>query len=158
MRIFFIWVAIFFSSQCLAQYHKAYDAKYLQTPAIYPSGTDSCQRFYFSHFKGFDSVLSKLIANGDTAKYIRVYFSFVIDKYGAAYNAHFEKIASTQYAKGITSKLVKYFPAKAYYEKLVKEMIRQMPLWKPALLNGLPVDCKMEEYLQFWVGINLPTN
>jgi hypothetical protein len=33
-----------------------------------------------------------------------------------------------------------------------------MSFWKPGLYNGVPVNCRVKDYLQFWVGINLPTN
>ncbi|MEO7532050.1 MAG: hypothetical protein ABIS69_11580, partial [Sediminibacterium sp.] len=153
MRSLFIFFLPLFSFNVAAQ-PKIYDEHYLQFPAVYPFGIDSCQRCYFVNFKGFDSVLYKVIAYGDTAKYIRVYFTFVIDKYGAPYDVHFEKIASTQYAKSITVKLLTYFTDRTYYSKRIQEMMYQMPLWKPALLNGLAVDCRIHDYLQFWVGIN----
>jgi hypothetical protein len=114
-------------------------------------------RFYFSHFEGFDSVLTKAIDRGDTAKYIRVYFSFVIDKNGTPYDGHFERIASTEYAKADNPRTIKYFSEdKKYYEKLIKEMVSKMTFWKPALQNAVPVDCKIIDYIQFWVGINPP--
>jgi hypothetical protein len=138
---------------------KVYEARYLHTQPVFPAGVGSCERFYFTHFKGFDSVLYKAIAYGDTAKYLRIYFSFVIDKNGVAHNAHFEKIASTQYAKGITSKTIRYFSGnEKYFDKLIKDMIDQMPFWKPGLLYARPVDCKVETHFQFWVGLNAPSN
>jgi hypothetical protein len=35
-------------------------------------------------------------------------------------------------------------------------MIGKMPFWKPGLQNGVPVDSRVEDFLQFWVGINPP--
>src|ERR1700741_845065 len=70
-------------------YSGVQDAKRMQKPPIFPYGIDSLQRFYFSHFAGFDSILTKAINHGDTAKYIRVYFSFVVDRDGAVTGAHF---------------------------------------------------------------------
>ncbi len=158
MKIF-VWVTMqFFSHVVFAQGHKVYEAHYLQIPPVFPFGTDSCQRFYFRHFKGIDSVLYKTGINGDTAKYIRVYFSFVIDKYGSVSDAYFEKMGSTQYPKNITVKTLKYFTATGYYDQLIKKMMTHMPLWKPALLNGRPVDSRMNDYLQFWVGTAPPLN
>jgi hypothetical protein len=155
MKLFFVCLLVIGVSQANGQGNKVYDAKYLQVPPVFPFGIDSCQRFYFTHFKGFDNVLDKVIANGDTAKYIRVYFSFIIDKHGTAYNAHFDKIASTRYAKSVTVRPIRYFNSQ-YYEKVIKYMIAKIPFWKPALLNGIPVDCRVEDYIQFWVGANIP--
>jgi hypothetical protein len=157
MKIFVFAVMVFFPNYYL-QTNKIYEARYLQSPPVFPFGTDSCQRFYFTHFKGIDSVLYKTGANGDTAKYIRVCFSFVVDKYGSAYDAHFEKMASTQYEKSVTARTLKYFSATEYYQRLIKNMMDKMPLWKPALLNGRAVDCRINEYLQFWVGTRPPNN
>lgn len=156
MRIFVLTVLSFFSASVFSQENKVYEARYLPTPPVYPSGPDSCQRFYFTHFKGIDSVLYKTGMNGDTAKYIRVYFSFVVDKYGSVYDAHFEKIASTQYAKSVTARTLKYFSATGYYDRLIKNMMTKMPFWKPAMFNGRPVACRMIDYLQCWVGTRPP--
>ncbi|MDB5209439.1 MAG: hypothetical protein JWQ30_266 [Sediminibacterium sp.] len=158
MRIFLATVAVLFSTLAYSQDGKVYDAKYLSAKPMYPPGIDSCRRFYFAHFNGFDSVLYKVVTQGDTAKYIRIYFSFVIDKYGFVSDAHFEKIASTQYAKSATARMLKYFSAKEYYNKLIKDMLQKMPSWKPALLYGVPVDCKMNDYFQFRVGAIPPDN
>ena len=135
-------------------YDKLFDAKYMQKPPVYPFGPDSCKRFYFSHFRGFDSLLTRVIENGDTAKYIRVYFSFIIDKNGTPYDARFEKIAATRYARSEGAKTITYFfENKKYYENLIREMISKMTFWKPGLHNMVPVDSKVEDYIQFWVGL-----
>lgn len=156
MRIFVLAALQFVFISAFSQANKVYEARYLQIPPVYPFGTDSCQRFYFTHFKGIDSILHKTGINGDTTKYIRIYFSFVVDKHGLVYDAHFEKMASTQYAKSVTAKTLTYFSATEYYDRLIKNMMAKMPFWKPALLNGRPVDCKMNDYLQFWVGTRPP--
>ena len=140
-------------------HNKIFNAKYVQKPPFFPPGTDSCKRFYFTNFKGFDTVLIKLIEKGDTAKYIRVYFSFVIDRNGIPYDSHFEKIASSQYARSDGAITIKYFSENnKYFEPLIKQMICAMSSWKPALQNGIPVDCKVDDYIQFWVGLTLPKN
>ncbi|MES2329430.1 MAG: hypothetical protein V4539_07505 [Bacteroidota bacterium] len=158
MRILLVIVSLLLSFQTYSQNSKVYNAKYLSAKPIYPLGIDSCRRFYFTHFNGLDSVLYKVVAHGDTAKYIRIYFSFVIDKYGFVNDAHFEKVASTQYAKSVNARVLKYFSTNEYYDGLIKEMLSRMPSWKPALLNGVPVDCIMNDYFQFWVGITAPGN
>ncbi|MEO8174503.1 MAG: hypothetical protein ABI581_15515 [Sediminibacterium sp.] len=149
---------LFFAVSAFLQVNKVYDARYMQVPPLFPQGRDSCQRFYFIHFKGIDSVLYNTGLRGDTVKYIRVYFSFVVDKYGAIHDARFVKMASTQYAKSVTAKTLQYFSAYEYYNRLVKNMMTQMPSWKPALLNGRAVDCRVSDYLQFWVGYTPPRN
>ena len=104
-------------------------------------------------------MLTKVIAMGDTAKYIRVCFSFVIAADGSPYDPYFLVIGSTQYGKSAGMRLLKYFDAdKKYYEGLIKQMIAKMTFWKPGLYNGIPVDSRVEDYLQFWVGINPPIN
>lgn len=138
-----------------SSYARLFEARYLQKPPQYPFGADSCKRFYFTNFGGFDSVLSKVIERGDTAKYIRVYFSFIVDKNGAAYEGRFERIASTQYARGEFAKTIWYFlEGRKYFDKHIAAMIGKMPFWKPGLQNGVPVDSRVEDFLQFWVGIN----
>ncbi|MGL1180882.1 hypothetical protein ACSTLD_24525, partial [Vibrio parahaemolyticus] len=66
-------------------------------PPIFPYGVDSIRRYYYNHFDGFDSLLSKAIQYGDTARYIRVYFEFVINNYGNASEAKFLRVAATQH-------------------------------------------------------------
>ncbi|MES2003187.1 MAG: hypothetical protein V4450_01600 [Bacteroidota bacterium] len=139
------------------------DAKFLQYPPVFPHGKDSLQRFYFTHFNGFDSLLAKAIAHGDTGRYIRVYFSFVINEWGTAYDAQFDKIASTQYSKSRMAKTIPHFlDDKKYYGEVIKKMIAQMPFWKPGLVpvgnagtmvTGL---VRITEFMQFWIGIDPP--
>ncbi len=134
-----------------------FEARYVQKPPVYPMGDDSAGRYYFHHFPGMDSLLPKAISNGDTLKYFRVYFSFVIDKYGLITEPHFIRIATTRYAQSRNAKTVNYFlQDEWYYEKAIKQMLRKMGFWKPALQNGIPVSCRVEEYFQFWVGITAP--
>lgn len=140
-----------------SHYSRLFEARYVQKPPQYPFGTDSCRRFYYAVFGGFDSVLSKVIEQGDTAKYIRVYFSFIVDKNGSPYEGHFERIAGTPYARGESARTLTYFSGdKKYYDQLIAAMVAKMPFWKPALQNGIPVDCRVDDFLQFWVGINPP--
>lgn len=141
-----------------SNYSRLFEARYVQKPPQYPFGADSCRRFYYAAFGGFDSVLSKLIEQGDTAKYIRVYFSFIVDKNGSPYEGRFERIAGTPYARGESARTIKYFSEdRKYYDKLIAAMVAKMPFWKPALQNGIPVDCRVEDFLQFWVGIDPPS-
>lgn len=134
-----------------------FESRYVQRIPFYPMGDDSAGRYYFHHFPGMDSLLPKAIANGDTLKYFRVYFSFVIDKYGLITEPHFIRIASTRYAQSRNAKTVNYFlQDEWYYEKAIKQMLRKMGFWKPALQNGIPVSCRVEEYFQFWLGITQP--
>lgn len=138
-------------------YNQIFEARFVQTPPAFASGRDSCKRFYFIHFNGFDSLLARAVAKGDTAKYLRVYFSFFVDKNGVVYDAHFVKVASTQYAGSAGAKTISYFfDDKNYYEKVIRQMVFAMPLWKPALQDGVTVACRVEDYLQFWVGLAPP--
>jgi hypothetical protein len=125
-------------------YDKIYEAKYVEKPPIFTFGADSCRRFYFTHFGGFDSVLNTAVSKGDTAEYIRIYFSFVVDKRGVPYDAKFERIASAESPRTPNAKTIRYFAEdKKYYDQ-------------PATQNMQPVECKMDDFLQFWVGINPP--
>lgn len=146
------------SSLIIKPYEQVFDARFVQSPPVFPSGAGSCKRFYSIHFKGVDSILVKAVANGDTAKYLRVYFSFIVDRNGAVYDAHFERVASTRYAKTLGAKTITYFVADGkYYQEAVKQMIGKMPFWKPALQNGIPVSCRMQDFIQFWIGLTPPS-
>lgn len=136
---------------------RVFEAEYVERPPIFLAGRDSLQRFYYSHFPILNEVVDKAVEQGDTAKFIRIYFSFVVDKSGVLYNAKFEKIASTKYASGSGAKTIKYFNEdKTTLNDAIKKMIQKMPMWRPALQYNNPVDCRVEDYLQFWVGINPP--
>ena len=138
-------------------YHKVFESRFVQQPPLYTMGIDSARRYYFNHFSGIDSVTNKAVAYGDTLKYLRVYFSFVIDKYGFITDPHFTRIASTRYAKSINAKTVLYFiDDEMYYEKVIKQMLRKMSSWKPALQDGIPVTCRVEDYFEIWIGITPP--
>lgn len=139
------------------------DARKLQKPPVFPQGRDSLQKFYFSHFSGFDSLLASAISHGDTARYLRVYFTYVIDENGSAYEPRFERIASTQYGKSEGAKTIDHFKENnEYYQAVIREMIRRMPFWKPALVpirnsNSMVAGpARIEDFIQFWVGINPP--
>ena len=133
---------------------RVYESRYIQQAPVYPKGIDSARRYYYHHFTGMDSLLSKAIAYGDTLKYLRVYFSFVIDQYGLITEPHFIRIASTRYAQSLHAKTVLYFlNDEPYYEKAVKQMLRKMGSWKAGLQDGVPVSCRVEDYFQFWLGI-----
>ena len=158
MKLFVIILTLGISFTVSAQRNDhVFESRYVQKAPVYLMGDDSAGRYYFHHFPGMDSLLPKAIAYGDTLKYLRVYFSFVIDKYGLITEPHFIRIASTRYAQSKNAKTVNYFlQDEAYYEKAIKQMLRKMGFWKPALQNGIPVSCRIEEYLQFWVGITPP--
>jgi hypothetical protein len=142
-----------------AIYNQIFDAKTMQKPPVYPFGMDSCKRFYFANFDGMDSVLTKAVRNGDTATFIRVYFSFVVDTKGTAYDGRFERIASTASYKTKDAKTIKYFNEdKKYYDKLIKQMVSKMTIWKPGLYDEVRVEAKIDDFIQFWVGINPPQN
>ena len=99
--------------------------------------------------------MASAVNRGDTAKYVRVYFSFIVDKYGLVYDTHFLRIASTQYAKSAGAKVLSYFfENRHYYGKIIQQMLLDIPLWKPAIRNGITVACRVEDYLQFWIGLS----
>jgi hypothetical protein len=160
MQVWIIFLLLFFSGKVQSQqmfHNRVFTVNELEKPPLYPFGTDSCNRFYLSHFDGFDTVLTKTIEKGDTAKYIRVYFSFVIANDGSIYDPHFEGIGSTRYLKSKSIFKLKYFNAnKQYFDRLIKQMMAKMTFWKPGLYRGSRVDCKVIDYIQFWVGINPP--
>lgn len=134
-----------------------YRSAYMEQPAVFVMGKDSCQRFYFTHFTGFDSLLQMLIRKGDTAKFIRLHFSFLIDRHGILSGPHFKKIAATAYQKSKYDRELIYFRStRTYWNRLVKQMLSEMGFWKPGLQNGKPVDCLVDDYMQFWVGLQLP--
>ncbi len=136
---------------------KVYDHRYVQLPPLFPQGVDSCKRFYFTHFSALDSLLYYAILYGDTLKYIRVYVSFEIDQYGFLFDPKLLKVGVTRYPQSFKTKDAGYLTENAVYlEKAIKRMLKQMPLWKPALQYGVPVRCKVEDYFQFWVGEKPP--
>ena len=126
---------------------------HVQKAPLFLWGIDSSRRYYFTHFTGFDSLLAMAGRYGDTAKYLRIYFSFVIDQYGLLSDAQFVRVASTRYAKSAGAKTV-HWPKNElpYFEEAIWLMLRGMGFWRPALQNGIPVSCRREDYFQFWVG------
>ena len=142
---------------------KVADARMLQKPPVFPMGRDSLQRFYFSHFAGFDSLLTSAISHGDTGRYLRVFFTFIVDENGATYDPQFSFIGSTRYGKSAGVKPIEHFKAdKDYYQSVIKDMIRHMPFWKPALIPVRNADlmkpgsARVTDFIQCWVGINPP--
>jgi len=166
MKIITVVILLMISLETISQrtiakqnefYNQVFETKFVQIPPAFASGPDSCRRFYFAHFNGFNNLLAYTVAIGDTARYLRIYFSFIVDKNGLVYDAHFMRIASTRYAGSVGAKTISYFfEEAAYYEKTVKQMLLAMPLWKPAVKDGVPVACRVETYLQFWVGLAPP--
>lgn len=138
-----------------AAYRKIYDDAYVEKKPFFAASKDSLRNYYLSHFIGFDSLVQRAINNGDTAKYIRVHFEFVVDEYGVPYDAAFTYIGSTRYGSSGGDKKLKYFDdIKPYFKNAIKVMISKMPTWKPALQNNIRVDCSVQDYFQFWLGIN----
>jgi hypothetical protein len=145
---------------CLSQgyqpVNREYEAKYMQKP-IFPMGKDSLRRFYFTHFPAFDTVLSKAVAKGDTAKYLRIYFSFYLDENGYVYEAAFDRVASTRSAVTENAKTIRYFSdMKPVLQKAIIQMLNKMPQWRPGMQDGLVVKTLNYDYLQFWVGLSAP--
>ena len=64
-------------------YKRLFEYDFVERKPIFPFTADSLRNFYLSHFTGFDSLITKCIERGDTAKYIRVHFEFVLDEISA---------------------------------------------------------------------------
>lgn len=138
-------------------YNRVFEARYMNKPPVFALGKDSLKHFYFNHFSAFDTVISKAVANGDTAKYIRIYFSFNLDENGFIYDPQFEKVASTRSAVTESAKTIRYFnEMKDILQKAVKQMLEKMPQWRPGLQDGQPVKTLNYDYMQFWVGLSAP--
>jgi hypothetical protein len=136
-------------------YLNIFDYDYVEKKPVFVAGKDSLRSFYLSHFTAYDSLVSQAILKGDTAKYIRVHFEYIIDDNGIPYNPAFNYIGSTRYAHSNGDKKIKYLNnLKEYFDKAIKQMIYKMPNWRPALQNNVRVRCKVEDYFQFWLGIN----
>jgi len=130
----------------------------MEKPPVFSYGKDSLMSFYFNHSKEFDTLINKAIEKGDTAKYIRVYFSFNLDENGFAYEPKFERVAATASPYTNSAKTIKYFNDISLINDAIKQMLNQMPQWRPGLENGVPVRSSNYDYFQFWVGINPPKN
>jgi len=140
-----------------AYYNKVFSARFVEKPPLFLGGQDSLQRFYFNQFPAFDTVLSQAVRNGDTANYVRIYFSFVIDKNGVAYNPKFIRVAATtQYQSAMAKNLAYFKDDSALLTDAIRKMLYRMPTWKPALEHMIPVECEVEDYLQVWVGLQDP--
>jgi len=115
------------------------------------------QRVYYRGFPAFDSLIGKCIRMGDTNKYIRVYFSFIVDAQGICYEPKFYKITSTRSKVANKSSAIKYFfEDKKLYQDAIKQMLFTMPFWRPGLQTGIPVSAIVEDYFQFWIGPDEP--
>jgi hypothetical protein len=163
MKYIAAFIAIFCSLNCLSQdgrfqqMNREYEAKYMQKPPVFPMGKDSLRRFYFNHFPAFDSVLAKAVAKGDTAKYIRIYFSFYLDENGYPYESRFEKVASTRSPVTESAKTIRYFfDMRPLLDNAIRQMLNKMPQWRPGMQDGLLVKTINYDYLQFWVGLSEP--
>jgi hypothetical protein len=140
-------------------YNKIFDEDYVERKPVFRYTKDSLMNFYLANFNGYDTLLNKAIDNGDTAKYIRVHFEYVIDVNGVPYQPKFKYVGSTKYSSGSGDKKLKYFDAsKDFFNKAIKDMLLHLPSWRPALQNNKIVDCRHEDYFQLWVGINPPSN
>jgi hypothetical protein len=149
-----------FSQDVGSQYYKrVFEARYMDKPPFFSYGKDSLMRFYFNHFNAFDTVLKKAVEKADTAKYIRVYFSFNLDENGYLYEPRFERIASTTSKYTGNAKTIKYFnDLQPILNKAINEMLKLMPQWRPGLESGVPVKTSNYDYFQFWVGLTPPTD
>jgi hypothetical protein len=160
MKQILIVVFIFSCFSGFAQsqfYNRAFEAKYMQKPPVFPAGKDSLRRFYFMHFPAFDTVINKAVEKGDTAKFIRIYFSFFLDENGFAYEPSFDRVASTRSGNTENAKTIKYFfDMKPVLDKAIKDMVNKMPQWRPGIQDGVIVKTQCEDYLQFWVGLTPP--
>lgn len=161
MRYLVIIVMLCCTSKVFAQseqyYNRTFEAKYVERPPVFTFGKDSLKRFYFNNFPGFDTVLTKAVERGDTAKYLRVYFSFYLDERGYVYEPSFERVASTQSAVTESAKTIRYFnDMKDVLQKHIVQMLNKMPQWRPGLQDGVAVKTHCYDYLQFWVGLSAP--
>lgn len=137
--------------------NRVYEAKYLDKPPVFIAGPDSLQRFYYTHFPAFDTVIAKAVQNGDTAKYLRIYFSFQVDENGFAYEPAFERVASTRSRVTESAKTIRYFQEmKQLLQGAVESMFKSMPPWRPGLNNGIPVKTLNYDFIQVWVGLSAP--
>lgn len=144
------------STESSKQYYlNIFDYDYVEKKPVFVAGADSLRNFYLSHFTAYDSLISKAVLKGDTAKFIRVHFEYIIDENGIPYKPSFTYIGSTRYASSSGDKKIKYLNnLKDYFDNAIKQMIYKMPNWRPALQNNVRVRCKVEHYFQFWLGIN----
>jgi hypothetical protein len=160
MKPLFLSALLFGVVCCYAQtsyYNRVFEAKYMSKPPVFALGNDSLKHFYYNHFTAFDTVINKAVANGDTAKYIRIYFSFNLDENGFVYDPQFERVASTRSAVTETARTIRYFhDMKDILQKAVKDMLQKMPQWRPGVQDGQPVKTLNYDYLQFWVGLTAP--
>jgi hypothetical protein len=160
MKTLFLPALLFAAASCCAQtsyYNRVFEAKYMNRPPVFLSGKDSLKHFYYNHFTAYDTVIGKVVANGDTAKYIRIYFSFNLDESGFMYDPQFERVASTRSAITEGAKTIRYFnEMREVLQKAVKEMLKKMPQWRPGVQDGQPVKTLNYDYLQFWIGLTPP--
>lgn len=142
---------------CQSYQNRVYEARYMDKPPVFLHGRDSLNRFYFSHFPAFDTLISLAVRNGDTAKYLRVYFTFQVDENGFVYEPAFEKVASTRSAVTESAKTLRYFnEIKPLLQRSVAAMLEKITGWRPGLQYGMPVKSLNYDYLQFWVGLSAP--
>jgi hypothetical protein len=137
--------------------NQVFEARYMEKPPYFPAGKDSLQRFYFSHFTAFDTLIAKAVEKGDTAKYIRIYFSFLLDDTGFPYEPKFERVASTRSKVTQSAKTIKhFFDMHDVLQQAIKQMIHKMPPWRPGIQDATAVKTRNEDYLQIWVGVMPP--
>ena len=137
--------------------NRVYEARYLDKPPVFTAGPDSLQRFYYAHFPAFDTLIATAVRNGDTAKYLRVYFSFHVDENGFAYEPVFERVASTRSRVTESAKTIRYFSGmKQLLQDAIESMFRSMPSWRPGLNVGIPVKTLNYDFIQVWVGLSAP--
>lgn len=136
-------------------YNRLYEYNFVERKPIFRYSKDTLQNFYVANFIGIDSLASYCIEKGDTAKYIRVNFEFIIDENGTPYDGNFLSIGTTKYAGSSGFSKIKYVDnLKEYFDKAIKQMVRKIPNWYPAMQNNVRVNCIVKDYFQFWLGIN----
>jgi len=165
MKPFFVISLLFVSFSLHAQrdanpgatqfYNRIFEYNYVEKKPIFVAGEDSLKRFFMANFNAYDSLVARAVNKGDTAKYIRVNFEYTIDENGIPYGGEFLYIGSTKYAKSQGDKKIKYFnDLNKYFNNAIKEMIKKMPNWRPAIQNNVRVKCSVKDYFQIWLGIN----
>lgn len=160
MKSIFVAVLLLAVTSACSQtsyYNRVFEARYMDKPPVFSPGADSLKRFYFTHFTAFDTVVHTAIANGDTAKYLRIYFSFYLDENGFVYDPQFERVASTRSAVTESAKTIRYFnDMKTILQTAIGSMMHQVPQWRPGVQDGQPVKTLNYDYLQIWVGLSAP--
>lgn len=135
-----------------------YNAQYMDRPPVFGPGEDSLSRLFFKRFSQWERLIGKAVENGDTAKYLRVNFSYLIDRDGTPYDGRFVSVTSTRYPRARAGKGIRYLSeSREELQQAVKSMLSFVPQrWTPGLMSGRPVRSLREDYIQIWVGLSDP--